>query len=502
MPSITEQHIGKYTYLNLSESFWDADKKRPDNKKIRIGKIDRLTGEPVYTKDYLDRLIADGKSIDGMRLWDKQKEERGNATDMNRAAAEELLCSVKDYGTMYFLRGIGEAIGVIDVLRAAIPDRWEDVFFLACYLISSDKPFMYCDDWASTNEGPCVSRLSSQRVSDLLAAFGCAERAAFYKEWYRHIRAREYVALDITSVSSYSEQITECEWGYNRDGENLPQVNICMLFGEETKLPVYQTTYSGSLRDVSTLDATVLEFEALTGGVDVTLVMDKGFFSAKNIGLLLGSDKRRAYRFIVAVPFTSNFAKEQVRSERKDIDKISNVVFTAGQPIRGVHKLRAWPGGHKLHTHIFFNPEKETKDRNELYGYVARLKSEAERDPENAKLQSEYNKYLIVRKSGRTAEGVTVNIREEVVASELETAGWFILISNYVDNAQIAHDIYRAKDVVEKSFLKYKNNLGLGRLRVHGDERMQNKRILLRDVDQCYVFYVHVSKPSSLSGIN
>ena len=88
MSSITTQRIGKYTYLNLSESFWDAEKKRPDNKKVRIGKIDGLTGEPVYKKEYLDSLVADGKPIDGMRLWDKQKEARGNTADMSRTAAE------------------------------------------------------------------------------------------------------------------------------------------------------------------------------------------------------------------------------------------------------------------------------------------------------------------------------------------------------------------------------------------------------------------------------
>jgi len=37
------------------------------------------------------------------------------------------------------------------------------------------------------------------------------------------------------------------------------------------------------------------------------------------------------------------------------------------------------------------------------------------------------------------------------------------------------HDVYRTKDVVEKSFLRYKNHLGLDRLRVHSDNRMQNK---------------------------
>ena len=35
--------------------------------------------------------------------------------------------------------------------------------------------------------------------------------------------------------------------------------------------------------------------------------------------------------------------------------------------------------------------------------------------------------------------------------------------------------IYRAKDVVEKVFLRLKADLNLGRLRVHWQERMQNK---------------------------
>ena len=73
MASITPQRIGKYTYLYMSDSFWDPVKKRPDNKKKRIGKIDLETGEPVYVQEYLDKLAAEGQSTEGMRLWDKTK---------------------------------------------------------------------------------------------------------------------------------------------------------------------------------------------------------------------------------------------------------------------------------------------------------------------------------------------------------------------------------------------------------------------------------------------
>jgi len=478
MSSVTQQRIGKYTYLYESESFWDPVKKRPDNNKIRIGKIELLTGEPVYTQAYLDKLRSLGKPIDGMRLWDRKKEVRGSidsAVSSDTGTVQSVLDSIKDFGVVYFLRELSEQIGLLEILRDTMPNIWQELFCLACYLVAEDKPVMYCEEWVNSSAGLGVGSMSSQRISDLLAAFGSTQRNSFYHSWYSLIREREYVALDITSVSSYSKQIGACEWGYNRDGDKLSQVNICMLFGEDSKLPVYQTIYSGSLRDVSTLQSTISEFSALTDTADIMLVMDKGFFSAKNINMLLEEGDGQQYRFLISVPFTSKFAKSQVASERKDIDNIYNVVLTSGAPIRGIHKLRTWSKSTKLHTHIFFNPEKAVKERNELFGYVALLARKAATDPDNAKLASEYKKYLIVRKSQQTYSGVTVNIREDVITKELETVGWFILVSNHLEDVQTAHDVYRMKDVVEKGFLKYKNNLGLDRLRVHSDDRMQNK---------------------------
>ena len=81
----------------------------------------------------------------------------------------------------------------------------------------------------------------------------------------------------------------------------------------------------------------------------------------------------------------------------------------------------------------------------------------------------------MIRKSSNTASGYTVTIREEVVAKELKTAGWLVVVSNDVADAKEALSIYRQKDVVEKGFLRLKANLDLGRLRVYRDDSMQNK---------------------------
>jgi hypothetical protein len=130
---------------------------------------------------------------------------------------------------------------------------------LCYYLIASDKPLTYMDDWLSENESYPVGRMRSQRLSELLAAFGSKEHNDFYREWNAINKSDEYIALDITSISSYSRQILDNERGYNRDGENLSQINLCLLFGEETQLPVYQTIYSGSIMDDATYISTVAE---------------------------------------------------------------------------------------------------------------------------------------------------------------------------------------------------------------------------------------------------
>ena len=50
-----------------------------------------------------------------------------------------------------------------------------------------------------------------------------------------------------------------------------------------------------------------------------------------------------------------------------------------------------------------------------------------------------------------------------------------VVISDCVKDAKEAIKAYREKGVVEKGFLRLKNSLDLGRLRVHSETGMQNK---------------------------
>ena len=95
------------------------------------------------------------------------------------------------------------------LLEDALPNYWQEIFNLACYLISSGDPFLYCEDWLNSTECLPVGSMSSQRISELLIAITPDARENFYQTWCTYRSEQEYLALDITSISSYSNLIEE-----------------------------------------------------------------------------------------------------------------------------------------------------------------------------------------------------------------------------------------------------------------------------------------------------
>jgi transposase len=455
--------VGKYTYLYEANSYRNS-KGKPRSVKVLVGKIDPLTGEYVYKSEYIARMAQEGTPV-------KISEREPNVTFTEEDVKKS---SVKEYGAYYFLDAIAEAVGLKRVLKEAAGECWSELLTLAIYLIYTEDPLMYCNYWLESTDTLPVGKLSSQRISELLHKVTESERSSFFTGWAQYRMEQEYLALDITSVSSWSSLIDDVEWGYNRDNDKLPQINLCVLMGENSKLPVFQTVYSGSLKDVSTFGSTLQQTVCHTGeDTPVLLVMDKGFYSKKNVDAMLDNDKK--YRFIIPVSFTTAFAKNQVAGESKDIDKVTNTILSGKDSLRGVTKKRAWGKGKEVFTHIYYNSLKGAKRKEELYAHVTLLKELAEIDPYKKESQDEFKKYLNIRASSKLSLDHTISIREDVIQKELETSGWLILISNHIEDCREALNIYRAKDVVEKGFMRLKNNIDLGRLRIHSQNSMQNK---------------------------
>jgi hypothetical protein len=62
-----------------------------------------------------------------------------------------------------------------------------------------------------------------------------------------------YFTAWLMSISSYAEGNEYARWGYNRDLEPLPQINLAMVFGQNSGSPGYYRRLPGAISDVATL---------------------------------------------------------------------------------------------------------------------------------------------------------------------------------------------------------------------------------------------------------
>ena len=265
-----EQNIKGTTYVYQVTAYWDSTKKQARQKRICIGKKDPRTGELIPSKTQIP--------------------PRG----------------CRDYGNFHLLHSFATELGLIDGLKEHFPETWQEILTCAFYEISERKPLYLCEQWSESTQTIDGITLSSQRISDLLQELGKSDhqRQAFFKSWATHRAEQEYLAFDITSVSSYSTLIEFLEYGYNRDGEDLPQINLAMLFGETSLLPIFYSTSQGSIRDMSSLSNMILQAEYLEMK-KIRFVMDKGFYSEANVAEML----KKRVRFAISVPFTTLRAK-------------------------------------------------------------------------------------------------------------------------------------------------------------------------------------------------
>ena len=174
----------------------------------------------------------------------------------------------------------------------------------AQYMLFEGNVMYYIDHYTETHQTACGGVLSDKQCSKIFSELREEDMMLFFREWMKHRQKDEYVAYDVTSISSYSRNITELEWGYNRDKERLPQINLGMYYGEGSKLPLYYRVYPRSISDKAHLKYMLGKNEFINGK-KTRFVMDRGFYSAENLKYMAEND----YRFVIALPNSLKYCR-------------------------------------------------------------------------------------------------------------------------------------------------------------------------------------------------
>jgi len=466
---IITRKSSNYNYVYKVLKSYRNDKGQPTNDRVCIGKLDTSSGMLIPNNNYYEYYPA--SDIETLPTYN----------------------SIRSIGASFFFKQIFNQLALTRILEELLGKKQADLVFTACLYMTSRGNVMehildYCEAY-TLHEAP----LSSQGASALFASITHDDRMDFFKAWIATQAQDQYLAYDVTSFSSYARGIEDTEWGYNRDGERLPQINLGCYFGEQSGLPLFYVTYPGSILDKSHLPYMMAYNEDL--GIKSTgFVMDRGFCTTANINYMHSA----GYLFIIGVEIrhkTTQAAVGQVR------ENISSMRFRIRQGIFA-RQVQGRFYGVSSTMNVYYDPELAELQRRDLFRHVESLEEKLIQLQQISKREAkQYSNYFDIDRQANGFFSFSRNY-DKIDRADLNNGFFCILTSTKLNSEEIL-DIYRRKDAIEKSFDNLKNHLDMKRMRTHGNATTGGKLFVaflsLIAVSYMEKMLVDVMKEKSLS---
>lgn len=141
----------------------------------------------------------------------------------------------------------------------------------------------------------------------------------------------------------------------------------------------------------------------------------------------------------------------------------------------------------RMYLHIYYSSERALVDEKVFHKLLCTLHKELESNQRNPSHEKQYAKYFEVKQT--PSRGVKILAKQDVIDSAKKYYGYFVLLSNEVRDSITALEIYRNKDLVEKSFSDLKGRLGFNRTSVSSEASLDGK-LFVEFIALIYLSYV------------
>lgn len=466
------------TYAYESISWWDKQKKQSRSTRKLIGRVDEKTGEILAT---------DGRG---------RKELSGDDAiiKVKRGRTPSLSVGRQFYGATYMLDKIGEKIGITDDLRTCFPDNYKMILSIAYFLIlEENNPLFRFGRWSHLHRHPYGKEIVSQRSSELFAGITEEQKQKFFRLQGKRRSKDEYWAYDSTSISSHSECLRQVRYGKNKDDDRLPQINLLLLFGQKSNLPFYYRKLAGNIPDVKTLRVLMRDLDVL-GYPKVKLVTDRGFYSVDNVNGLY----QNHIKFLISASTSLSFVKKTIEMVKDTMCDWSNYndkydLYTYTQTMEWdytqvrPYKGDTLKGSRRMYLHLYYNADKAVEDGRKFNLRMTTLSEELLSGNRKAEHEKDYGKYFEVKQT--PVRGIRVKAKQTAMDHAKGRFGYFVLLSNEIKSPEMALEVYRNKDVVEKAFGNIKERLNCKRMLVSSDASLEGK-LFVEFIALIYLSYI------------
>ena len=427
--------------------YYDTEKKQIRHKSKYLGR--NIDGHPVRMRTASDEVKNAIKAIPGI----KSSYECGSIT---------LLDSImKDLKLDRYLQDL--------VTESELMQIKALVFNRIIRPVAMKNIGTWYEGTALVLQNPPIS-FSGQRISELLAKLGDSNiPGTFMGKILAGLGTKSTLVYDITSLSSYSELINLLEYGYNRDGEPLPQLNFSLIVDQTLGIPVMYDIYPGSIVDVSTLSGTLKKIKAY-GVHKFTAIMDRGFFSRGNLEELLDQN----ISFILPATLNLKDLKILMSESQRDIDDMKYLQKFKKESIHA-KKIEFSFNSHSVNGYLYYDPVLEQREkatfRSRIFDvreklietHIPRYRKAAEVFKEKARDLEHYFSWV------QNDDRFEIEIRQNAVAQAMNKMGKYILFYSGDFDWITCLSMYRERDVVEKGFRTLKTDIGTLPLNTHND---------------------------------
>lgn len=273
--------------------------------------------------------------------------------------------------------------------------------------------------------------------------------------------------FDIVCLGTDSECLEYSEAGRKARFTGSKQFNLGMVHSMEDGLPFCYRTYPGSIADIVTLDIMVADLKRMGCG-PFEIVMDRGFFSAGNIALML----ERGAGFTVPIPARNKIQKLLISESVKGIESPLTTDYLGGSTVRGYEtKVFLDEGefsmdgdGAGIRAIIIQDDERRRIGINTLYRRINEMEqflSEEEYDPLLSKklnnMRLEIYNLLEVSDDGNG--GYTSTRKRNAISAKENSCGRFALLTTSELGWKDLLIEYRSRNDVEYDFSQLQSDL-------------------------------------------
>jgi transposase len=266
-----------------------------------------------------------------------------------------------------------------------------------------------------------------------------------------------------------------------------------LLFGQKSNLPFYYRKLAGNIPDVKTLRVLMRDLNVL-GYPKVKLVTDRGFYSMDNINGLY----QNHIKFLMSANTSLSFVKKTIDTVKDTMCDWSNYndkydLYTYTQTIEWDYtQVRPYKGDtlkgrRRMYFHLYYNADKAVEDGRKFNLRMSALSEELLSGTRKAEHEKDYGKYFEVKQT--PVRGVRVKAKQTAMDQAKSRFGYFVLLSNEIKSPEMALEIYRNKDVVEKAFGNIKERLNCKRMLVSSDASLEGK-LFVEFIALIYLSYI------------